>query len=102
MNKAYRWTGSLLEKPYRRKLVVSDRYFTQLIAYIHQNSQKHGFVQDFRDWPWSSYHAIAANRPTRLQRDIVIERFGGLSHFLKAHHIVVDEMDFVIEDDTPD
>lgn len=94
INKAYGRTGSLLEKPYRRKPVESDRYFTQLITYIHQNPQKHGFVDDFRDWPWSSYHIITTSRPTRLGRAFVIEQFGGMNNFVKAHQTTVDEVDF--------
>ena len=53
INKAYQRTGALFESPFKRKLVVNDRYFTYLIAYIHQNPRKHGFVKDFRDWPYS-------------------------------------------------
>ena len=37
INMAYQRTGSLLEKPYRRKIVTNDAYFTRLIIYIHQN-----------------------------------------------------------------
>ena len=94
INKAYGRTGSLLEKPYRRKLVDSERYFTRLITYIHQNPQKHGFVDDFRDCPWSSYHIITTSRPTRLGRAFVIEQFGGMNNFVKAHQTTVDEVDF--------
>ena len=47
-NRAYERTGSLFEKPFRRKLVESNRYFTCLAAYIHRNPQRHGFVDDFR------------------------------------------------------
>lgn len=39
-NKAYQRTGSLFEKPFRRILVDSDRYFACLQAYIHRNPQK--------------------------------------------------------------
>ena len=33
-----------------------------LVLYIHQNPQKHEFVKDFREWPYSSYHR---DRPDR-------------------------------------
>ncbi|RZK44455.1 MAG: TonB-dependent receptor, partial [Pedobacter sp.] len=35
-------TGSLFEKNFRRKLVDSDEYFTNLVAYIHRNPETHG------------------------------------------------------------
>ena len=38
INKAYNHTGSLFEKPFKRKLVDDERYFTTLITYIHRNT----------------------------------------------------------------
>lgn len=54
INKAYGRTGSLFEERFGRIEVTSDAYFAGLIFYIHFNPQKHGFVKDFREWPWSS------------------------------------------------
>ena len=71
-NRAFGRTGSLFEKPFRRRLVDNDRYFVALIAYIHRNPQNHGFVTDFRTWPHSSYQAVASGKPTRVQRDAVV------------------------------
>src|SRR3972149_2465364 len=68
INKAYQRTGSLFQKRFGRIEVASDRYFLALINYIHRNPQKHGFVSDFRDYPYSSYHAMLSTKPTRLKR----------------------------------
>jgi hypothetical protein len=57
------------------------------------NPQKHGFVHDFRDWPFSSYHALVSNKPTRLAREEVLVRFGGLAAFEAAHLAAVGEME---------
>jgi len=54
INKAGR-TGSLFEHPFERISITTDKQFWNVIAYIHQNPQKHGFVKDFRDWKYSSY-----------------------------------------------
>jgi len=54
------------------------RHFVQLVAYIHQNPEKHGFVDDFREWPYTSFHSLTAEKPTRLQRSEVLRWFGGL------------------------
>ncbi len=91
MNKGYGRTGSLFEKPFKRKLVDNDRYFTYLVAYIHRNPQTHGLVDDFRDWPWSSYRAILSEKPTKVQRDDVLEWFGGRATFVDGHIMDVDE-----------
>ena len=57
-NTAYNRTGKLFETPFERKLVDNKNYFRQLIYYIHFNPQRHGFVKDFRDWKFSSYHSL--------------------------------------------
>ena len=90
-NKAYDRTGSLFESPFKRKLVETDRYFAALVAYIHRNPQKHGFVDYFGDWPYSSYHAILSSKPTRVKRDTVLEWFDGQKGFRSLHQQEVDE-----------
>jgi len=44
INKAYKRSGSLFQKNFRRIEVSSDKYFTRLIHYIHFNPQKHRFT----------------------------------------------------------
>ena len=85
INKTYNRTGSLFERPFRRILVTSDAYFSQLVYYIHFNPQKHGFVDGFEDWEYSSYHSHLENKPTKLNRDEVIKWFGGKSEYQKFH-----------------
>jgi hypothetical protein len=62
INKAYQRTGSLFQHPFGRVPIKTDRQFWNVIAYIHQNPQKHGFVKDFRDWKWSSDRIIAVEK----------------------------------------
>ena len=91
INKAYGRTGSLFEERFGRIEVTSDRYFLQLITYIHLNPQKHGFVNDFGEWPWSSYHSLRGLGDTRLDRAEVLEWFGGRAQFEGSHHQMIDE-----------
>ena len=91
INRAYGRTGSLFEHPFGRKPVLSDSYFYNLIIYIHHNPQKHGFVEDFRDWPWSSYRAILAEKKTRLARTAVLDWFNGRQEFQATHQHSPDE-----------
>jgi putative transposase len=85
INKAYGRTGSLFQHPFGRIEVTSDAYFVQLVTYIHQNPQKHGFVTDFRDWSYSSYHTLLVAKPTRLKRDEVLAWFGGIDNLAAVH-----------------
>ena len=85
INKAYQRTGSLFQKPFRRVLVTSDEHLFYIVTYIHLNPVKHGFIQDFREWPYSSYSTICSTNPTRLQRDQVLDWFNGRTGFEQTH-----------------
>ena len=100
VNKAYARTGSLFQNPFGRVHVSSDAHFVQLIAYTHQNPQKHGFVRDFRDWPHSSYHPMIATSPRWLRREEVLEWFGGAAAYRMAHEREVGEaLELLVPDD---
>lgn len=86
INRAYGRTGSLFEKPFHRIPVHNATYFWNLIIYIHRNPQHHGFVNDFRDWPFTSYSAIATpQKTTKLARATVVNWFGDEKTFIEAH-----------------
>ena len=85
INKAYNRTGQLFESPFRRKEINNDAYLTSVIYYCHYNAQWHGFVQDFRNWPHSSYTAIRKQNKNWLAVDKVIDWFGGRKQFEEAH-----------------
>jgi REP element-mobilizing transposase RayT len=84
-NNRYERSGSLFEHPFERKLVGTESYFWRLITYIHRNPMHHGFADDPGTWPWSSYGAMLSLRPTRVQRDLVLDWLGGREGFVEAH-----------------
>jgi REP element-mobilizing transposase RayT len=90
INKAYDRTGSLFEERFGRIQVASADYFANLIFYIHFNPQKHRFVDDFRDWPWSSYRALLGPG-VGLKRGAVMNWFGGVNNFEEFHCGMVNE-----------
>jgi len=83
--------GALFQRPFGRILVNDADYLRWLIAYIHQNPQKHGFVDDFRSWPYSSYPGLLATDATRLERDAVLALFGGRDDFIRFHDEIQPE-----------
>lgn len=85
INKAYGRTGSLFQHPFGRVPITSDRQFWNVIAYIHQNPQKHGFVKDFRDWKYSSYGIILSEKHTSVNRSEVMKWFGTREEYLSLH-----------------
>ncbi|HCK66653.1 MAG TPA: hypothetical protein DHW49_10355 [Anaerolineae bacterium] len=86
INNAYERTGSLFEHPFERVPITSDRQFWNVIAYIHQNPQKHKFVKDFRDWKYSSYEVILSEKHTSLKRDEVLKWFGNKQEYINLHN----------------
>ncbi len=71
--------------------MVSDAHFIRLITYIHCNPQKHGFVEDFRTRPYSSYAAMLSTQSTRVQRETVLAWYCGRQEFARSHHFRVAE-----------
>ncbi len=123
INKAYGRTGALFQHHFGRIPVTSDRYFAALVRYIHHNPRKHGFVSDFRDWPYSSYHeltqtdavpetdAVSRSAPQRsgvgetapvlIARATVLDWFDGARGMRELHATEVDEqaLSALIDDD---
>ena len=71
--------------------VTSDRQFWNVVAYIHQNPQKHKFVDHFRDWKYSSYSTHLSEQPTRLKRDEVLAWFGDREQYRTLHRMWVTD-----------
>lgn len=90
-NASFDRTGALFHRPFQRKEVTRDNYLSTLIFYIHFNPQKHGFLADFRNWKWSSYHTLIQRSPTKLKRDEVLDWFDGRENFMVFHQGVVEE-----------
>jgi putative transposase len=87
INKAYSRTGGFFEEPFHRIEIDNDAYFTNMMAYIHQNPQKHGFVKDFKEYRHSSYGSFLDGRDSKLNRKEVIERFGTEQEYVSFHEL---------------
>ncbi len=102
INTATGRSGRLLQHPFRRVLVTDNVQFFRVVAYIHRNPEKHGFVADFRDWKYSSYHTILSDKPTKEMREMVDNWFGGRELF-ELHHrtddVITDEDAFSLDVD---
>lgn len=95
INQLYGRSGALFQRPFGRIPVTTDAYFARLIVYLHQNPQKHGFVEDFRNWPYSSYQALMSDQPTHLQRDMVLDWFGGVQNVANLHLTEMQDKEIV-------
>ena len=93
INKGYGRTGPLFERPFRRIPVTESKYFARLLVYIHQNPQRHGLIDDYRHWPYSSYGIFMGEQTTFVKREVVREWFGDVGELLDAHQAMLDVED---------
>jgi putative transposase len=85
INKKFNRTGSLFEKPFERKIIKSEKYFQNLIFYIHNNPVFHRFTDTINNYSWSSFGTIISDKPTKLKRDKVITIYKTKEDFLDYH-----------------
>lgn len=87
-------TGSLFQKPFKRLEVKSVKQLANLVHYIHTNPQRHGIIDDFRHYPWSSYERIIIARPSKLKKEEVLAWFKNKENYLNYHarNIDLDEL----------
>lgn len=77
--------GSLFQKPFKRVVINSENYLTNLVFYIHANPQLHGIIDNFMSYLWSSYNRILNDSQSKLQKKEVIRWFDDKENFIKYH-----------------
>jgi len=100
INVQERRTGSLFQKPFKRLEITSTQQLANLVLYIHTNPQKHGIIDDFRQYPWSSYERIIRDKPSKLKKEEVLQWFRNKENYVNYHTrtIDLDELkDIIIE-----
>jgi putative transposase len=89
-NKVYQRKGSLFMQNMKQKEIVDDNSFCKVVHYLHANPVHHRFVKSLAAWRHTSYKIFLSNRPRRLERDYVLDIFGGLEQFIKYHEQPID------------
>jgi REP element-mobilizing transposase RayT len=95
INKQQSRSGSLFRKHFRRKIVTTDTYFKRLVFYIHYNPEKDGFIQDFREYDFSSYSQLIKRGRSKLPRNELFKIFGGIEEFRSYHKIMREQYRFM-------
>ncbi len=85
INKQQSRKGSLFSRPYKRKRVDTTEYLRNLVLYVHLNPLNHGYVQNVRDWKYSSYLSAIENVESDFWRKEVIDWFEDLDNFVSIH-----------------
>jgi len=101
-NKKYKREGNLFNRPFKRVKVEKESHYSYLIYYIHANSKRHGIKSDFKNYKWNSYRAMLSSNASNVNRDVVIDWFGGKSAFVEFHKqldVTLSEIDYLIIED---
>lgn len=85
VNKKYSRTGSLFDKPFKRKRITSEDYLRKLVFYIHNNPVHHSVAENIFSYAWSSYHEFLREEETIVESKEVLELFDDLENFLIYH-----------------
>ncbi|WP_262483301.1 transposase [Chryseobacterium oranimense] len=94
-NKRYHRKGSLFLDYLKRKRVNDSAYLIKLFHYIHNNPVNHGFVEDIKDWKYSSYHSyINLAKESKIERTEMMQYFDTVNDFIEYHQSNV-EYDFL-------
>ncbi len=82
INKRYNRYGSLFCPRFKRKLIDSESYLYNVLAYIHQNPVWHGFVPREEDWTFSSWHEYYKEN-SWIDKCLMYDKFDTLDQFQK-------------------
>ncbi|MDW7681215.1 MAG: transposase [bacterium] len=101
INKQQGRTGSLFQKPFKRILILDHNHLLYLVYYIHSNPQRHGFIDDFKQYPFSSYQRFLDDRKTKLFKKQVLGWFDSTEEFIKFHQEIqsLSDIDYALIDD---
>ena len=84
-NRAYKRTGSLFEKGFKRKEVGDENYLKHLVYYTHYNPIHHGVSDNYGDYPWTSYVEFVEGPSTIADVNKVFDWFEDLDNFVFFH-----------------
>ena len=84
-NNMFERKGTLFTRAFKRLISTDNLYLTKLVYYIHANPVQHGYCKSIPHWYYSSYRKILYKSAGPLQRERVLDWFGGLRSFKMAH-----------------
>jgi hypothetical protein len=61
-----------------------------LVYYIHANPQKHRIIDDFKQYPWSSYNRITSSLTSKLKKEDVLRWFSDKENYVECHNRTID------------
>ena len=79
-------TGNLFDRSFKRLEITKHDYLEYAIFYTHFNPEKHGIVDNYKNYKYSSYKALDGNKKTKMDRKLVYRIFGDKEDFIHYHN----------------
>lgn len=57
---------------FKAKLIDTDEYLAQCMAYVNYNPLKHEVVKNIEDYPWTSYHQLENKNDIMWYKDMIL------------------------------
>jgi putative transposase len=86
-NKVYSRNGSLFQRKFKRIKIDNEEYLSRIIIYLHQNPVKHRVVKDPGEWKFSSFKVYFSDKPTYINKSLILDWFGGEEGFIQSHRV---------------
>lgn len=96
INKKYTRGGSLFQEHLKRKRIKDEVHLIQVLAYIHLNPVKHGFTENFKSYPFSSFKAYVSDKSSKIDRETIFDLIDKDS-FEYWHHQRILELEDVMD-----
>lgn len=96
-NTKYQRHGALFERPFKRLEITNEAYLKQVIMYVQNNPVHHGFCEHTVEYPWTSYLSQISIKPTKVNRDFVLDLFGGTENLQAVHTMYKDSCELQLE-----
>jgi hypothetical protein len=78
-------SGTLFESTFKRKRIVDENNFLNVVCYIHRNPIHHKITKTYKNYPYSSFKDFLHLKSTFIERKNLLKRFGGRDNFIEAH-----------------
>ena len=99
-NHKYERSGHLFQDRYRSEPVETESYLLAVARYIHQNPERAGIIEDYKEYCWSSY-AEYIGTPVYCEPGILLAAFGGRDAFCEYHETCVASFEEKMIDERP-
>ena len=86
VNNKYERKGGIFQKPFKRIQIDGEAHLQQAIIYTNANAQKHELVEDYKNYPFSSYLPVVQNDHSWVDSKNVLEFFNGVNNFIFTHN----------------